>query len=81
MYIDVKLKENKKKKKEIVVDKDLEIEKTLRGLHAKRNNALARLDWVKEKRTKLEEKDKKEANGLKNDIASQLKAWQEKEMK
>ncbi len=77
----MKKKKKKKKKKEKAVEKDLEIEETLRGLRAERDNALAGLDQVKEKRTKLKEEDKREADGLKKDTASQLKAWQEKEKK
>lgn len=36
---------------------------------------------MKDKRRKLEEEDKREADELKKKIASQLKAWQEKEKK
>ena len=74
--ISKKARENDKK----AAEKDLEIEETLRGLRAERDNALAELDLEKEKGTKLKEK-KTEADGLKEEIVSQLKAWQEKEKK
>ena len=62
-------------------ENDSKMEETLKELRAERDSALAELEKEKEKGTKLEEEKKKEVDGLKEEIASQLKAWQEKEKK
>ena len=75
--IGTKAKEADKK----AAEKDSKMEETLRGLRAERDNALAELEKEKEKGTKLKEGKKREVDGLKEETASQLKAWQEKEKK
>lgn len=64
-----------------VAEKDSKMEQALRGLRTERDNALAELEKEKEKGARLEEEKKREVNGLKEETASQLKAWQEKEKK
>ena len=63
------------------VEKDSKMEETLRELRAERDNALAELENEKKKGKKLEEENKREVDGLKEETESQLKAWQENKKK